>query len=60
MAKKPNLVHIKRLVLDVLKPHQPVLPEFATSLASIHGVTNVNVTLVEIDKETETLKLIIE
>ena len=51
---------LRRLVLDVLKPHSPTLPEFATKLSSIPGVDGVDVTLIEIDKDTETLKVTIE
>ncbi len=48
-----------KLVLDVLKPHDPHLPEFATKLASLCSVDGVNVTSVEIDKDTETVKVTI-
>lgn len=51
---------IRRLVLDVLKPHSPTLPEFATQLSSMRGVEGVNVTLIEIDKDTETIKVTID
>jgi len=47
-------------VLDVLKPHSPTLPEFATKLDSMPGVEGVNVTLIEIDKDTETIKVTID
>nr|MDO8075547.1 DUF211 domain-containing protein [Candidatus Freyarchaeota archaeon] len=51
---------IKRLVLDVLKPHQPVLPEFAESLGRVGGVVGVNITLIEVDAETESVKITVE
>jgi hypothetical protein len=51
---------LRRLVLDVLKPHSPSLPEFAANLTSISGVKGANVTLIEIDKDTETLKVTLE
>lgn len=56
-ARKPVL---RRLVLDVLKPHSPTLPDFAERLSSMPGVEGVNVTLIEIDKDTETLKVTID
>lgn len=59
MSKRNNF-KLRRLVLDVLKPHSPSLPEFATQLSSLQGVKGVNVSLVEIDKDTETLKVTIE
>lgn len=51
---------IWRIVLDVLKPLEPPLPEFAEGLGSIEGVEGVDVALLEIDKETETLKITID
>ncbi len=50
---------IKHLVLDVLKPHAPPLPEFASFLAELHGVTRVDVSLVEMDERTESLKVVL-
>lgn len=46
-----------RIVLDILKPHEPNLPDFAKYLSEIGGVEGVNVTLMEIDKETENIKV---
>ncbi|KXB06012.1 hypothetical protein AKJ53_01575 [candidate division MSBL1 archaeon SCGC-AAA382F02] len=51
---------IWRIVLDVLKPHEPSLPEFAQKIGAIEGVEGVDVALVEIDKETETLKITVD
>jgi len=50
---------IKELVLDVLKPHSPSLPEFATYLCDLEYVDIVDISLVEIDEETESLKVVI-
>lgn len=49
-----------RIVLDVLKPHDPALPEFAQKLGNMEGVEGVVVSLLEIDKETETLKVTVD
>ncbi len=46
-----------RIVLDILKPHEPTLPYFAEFLSEISGVEGVNITLMEIDKETENIKV---
>lgn len=51
---------VKRLVLDVLKPHEPPLPELAARLSSMKGVDGVNISLVEIDQDTESVKITIE
>lgn len=55
-----KIVSIKYLVLDVLKPHEPPLPEFASSLAELQGITKVDVSLIEMDEKTESLKVILE
>lgn len=51
---------IKRLVLDVLKLRDPPLPEFALTLCSVPKVEGVKVSLVEIDQNTESVKVTIE
>ncbi|HUS78811.1 MAG TPA: DUF211 domain-containing protein [Patescibacteria group bacterium] len=51
---------IKALVLDVLKPHTPSLPEFAEYLIELDGVNKVDITLVEMDERTESLKVVIQ
>lgn len=56
----PKDPKIWRIVLDVLKPHEPSLPEFAEKLGAMEGVEGVDAALVEIDKETETLKVTID
>ncbi len=48
---------IKHLVLDVLKPHSPPLPEFASFLTELDGIERVDITLVEMDEKTESLKV---
>lgn len=51
---------IKRIVLDVLKPHHPSLLELARRLSAPKGVTGVNCTLEEVDRETESVKITLE
>ena len=54
------MVLVKRLVLDVLKPHQPNALEFSQAIASTAGKSRVHVTVLEVDEHTETLKVVIE
>jgi hypothetical protein len=54
------MVEIKRLVLDVLKPHDPDIREFADATARCDGVAGVNAVLIETDREVQNLKLTIE
>lgn len=49
-----------RIVLDILKPHEPNIPLFAKFLSELSGVEGVNITLMEIDKETENVKITIQ
>jgi hypothetical protein len=48
---------IKNIVLDVLKPYLPPLPEFASFLTELEGIEKVDITLVEIDEKTESLNV---
>src|SRR3989475_10673881 len=54
------LTDIKRIVLDVLKPHKPSLVEMSVRLSSLKGVDGVTCTLGEVDHETESVKVTIE
>jgi len=40
---------VRRLVLDVLKPHQPTMLVLADKLGDLEGVVGVDITLIEID-----------
>ena len=51
---------IRRLVLDVLKPHQPNALDFAASLADLGPDYKVKLTVAEVDEKTESTILIIE
>jgi len=51
---------IKLLVLDVLKPHVPTILELAKALAKVNGVAGVNLSIYEVDQQTETVKVTIK
>ena len=51
---------IKRVVLDVLKPHQPNVLEFASAIADKHRGCRVKITVTEVDEKTETTVISIE
>lgn len=51
---------VKRLVIDVLKPHDPSIVEFAQAVAGTTTVHSVNATLVELDKKVKNVKLTLE
>ena len=51
---------IRRLVLDVLKPHSPETVEFAQDIASSPGVNGVNALLLETDREVQNIRIVVE
>jgi len=54
------LSDIKRLVLDVLKPHNPSIIEVSQKIGLLDGISGVNCTLDEVDQDTESIKITIE
>lgn len=50
---------IKKLVLDVLKPHQPNALEFAVALAELGADYRVQLAVTEMDGKTESTVLVI-
>ena len=57
VSKRPSL---SKLVLDVLKPHVPDLIDFCRVLSAVDGVSRVSAVVVEVDVETDTVKITIE
>lgn len=53
------MAKIRKLVLDVLKPHQPSILELARLLAE-RGPYRVGIDVVEMDDQTQTLEVWIE
>jgi hypothetical protein len=54
------LATIKRIILDVLKPHKPSIIELAKFISDIDGISGVNISLEEIDAKTHSVKITIE
>jgi hypothetical protein len=50
---------IRRLVLDVLKPHKPTVVEVSEALSHLNGVEGVNIIINEIDQQVENAKVIV-
>jgi uncharacterized protein len=50
---------IRRLVLDVLKPHKPNVVEVSEALSHLEGVEGVNIIINEIDQQVENAKVIV-
>ncbi|RQG95239.1 DUF211 domain-containing protein [Natrarchaeobius chitinivorans] len=51
---------ITRLVLDVLKPHDPGVVPFTARLGDLEGIEAATATVVEIDENVKTLRVTIE
>lgn len=51
------MVSVKRIVLDVLKPHQPNALEFSQAIAEVGSDYHVCLTVLEMDENTETLQI---
>ncbi|NLG51826.1 MAG: DUF211 domain-containing protein [Chloroflexi bacterium] len=51
---------IRRIVLDVLKPHDPDIIELSRRLAGSTGVDGVNISLYEVDRKVENAKITLE
>ena len=54
------MVLVKRLVLDVLKPHVPNGLEFARAIAEQGEEYHVTFTVKEVDEKTESVVIVIE
>ena len=52
--------HIKRIILDVLKPHHPSILELAENISELEGISGVNISLEEMDEKTHSIKITIE
>jgi len=50
---------IKKLVLDVLKPHEPEIIEFSKEMCSLESVSYLESSVEEVDKEVETVQIIL-
>lgn len=50
---------IRRLVLDVLKPHNPNVVVLSEALSHLEGIEGVNVIIYEIDQQVENVKVVI-
>ena len=54
------MASVQRLVLDVLKPHQPNALDFARAIAASGEGYRVHINVLEVDEQTETLQVAIE
>lgn len=50
-------VVVKRLLLDALKSRELSIVKLSKALASVRGVEEVDIVVIEVDSETETIKV---
>ena len=50
---------LTRIVLDCLKPHQPAIHAVASDMMDISGISYIDIDTVEVDSETESIKVTI-
>jgi hypothetical protein len=55
-----HMAPIRRLVLDVLKSHEPTMLSIAQQVAGIEGVSGVNTMLLAMDEKARNIKFTIE
>jgi hypothetical protein len=48
---------LRRVVLDVLKPHDPPLLQFTDRVAAVPGVEGATSSLIELDQEVQNVKI---
>lgn len=54
------MTQVKRVVLDILKPHHPDALQFCSHIADLGSDYRVKLAVQEMDEKTQTLKLIVE
>ncbi len=54
------MISVKKVVLDVLKPHQPNALEFSSAIAAVGADYRVYLRVLEVDERTETLQMVVE
>jgi hypothetical protein len=54
------MVLVRKLVLDVLKPHQPNALDFCKALADVGENYSVNLMVIAVDEKTESVQVIVE
>ena len=54
------MADLRKVVLDVLKPHDPPISVLAKRLADVPGIDGVNISVYEIDQKVENVKITLE
>ena len=54
------MAHIRLLVLDVLKPHEPSILKLSDSISDLKGVDGCDIGVYEIDSKVENVKITVQ
>ncbi len=54
------MVVVKKIELDVLKPHKPSILELSSELSKVDGVSNCNIEIKEVERDVESVIVIID
>jgi len=54
------MAKLRKLVLDVMKPHEPPVLTYGERIADLDGVYGVNASMVEIDDKVANIKVTLE
>ena len=54
------MLQVRKLILDILKPHNPDVLEFTSAIAAQGSDYRVSLKVIEMDENTETLDVTIE
>ena len=54
------MTDMRRIVLDVLKPHEPNGVDFTRAIANLSPDYQVRLTVIEVDEKTESVIMVIE
>lgn len=54
------MIYVKRVVLDILKPHHPDALQFSSQIAELGSDYHVKLTVQEMDEKTQTLTVVVE
>jgi len=50
-------IHIRRVLIEALKPRETLLVELAQAICSVNGVEECDIVVTDVDVKTETIKL---
>ncbi|RLM57318.1 hypothetical protein DVK02_05960 [Halobellus sp. Atlit-31R] len=51
---------LRRVALDILKPHEPSMLDFTDRIAAVESVDGVSASLIELDQEVQNVKITAE